>query len=133
MSANPFADHKNPTTRKFLCCLHNRTDTNEGRLNGLMAIEVYINMEKAQGLPYAEWADRFWIIYQLVTGCEEKGYIERYWWLPPSLRWGLGKLWWSPAWFDIIRITPDGIRLCNSIEEDGKSYCASSKAPSCKD
>jgi hypothetical protein len=26
MSVNPFADHKNPTTRKFLCCLHNRTN-----------------------------------------------------------------------------------------------------------
>jgi len=63
MTANPFADQKNPTTRKFLCCLHNRTDTDEGRRDGLMAIEVYDKMEEGQGLPYAEGFDRFWIIY----------------------------------------------------------------------
>jgi hypothetical protein len=131
MSVNPFADHKNPTTRRFLCCLHNRTDTNEGRRNGLMAIEVYDKAE--EGLLGAEGLDKLWIINQLVIGCEERGYIERWWWLPPNLRWWRGTLWWSPAWFDIIRITPDGIRLCNLIEEDGKSYCASGKAPSCKD
>lgn len=133
MSANPFADHQNPTTRRFLCCLYNRTDTDEGRRNGLMAIEVYNKMEEGRGQPHAEGADRFWIIYQLVIGCEEKGYIERWWWLPPNIRWGLGKLWWSPTWFDIIRITPNGINLCNIIEEDGASYCSSGKAPNCKD
>ena len=133
MSANPFGDHQNPTTRRFLCCLYNRTDTDEGRRNGLMAIEVYNKMEEGRGPPYAEGADRFWIIYQLVIGCEENGYIERWWWLPPNIRWGLGKLWWSPTWFDIIRITPNGIKLCNIIEEDGASYCSSGKAPNCKD
>src|SRR5215469_14875561 len=78
MTANPFADQKNPTTRIFLCCLHNRTDTNEGRRNGLMTIEVYNKMEEGRGPPYAEGADRFWITQSSFNNSNTSGPTENH-------------------------------------------------------
>jgi len=92
MSTIPFGNPKEHTTRKFLCCLYNRT-------------EVYNQL----GLGATEGPDRTRTIDQLVIGCERN--VERVG----------GK----------IRMTVAGIRLCNSIEEDGRLYC--SKVPSYKD
>jgi hypothetical protein len=107
MSTIPFGNPKEPTTRKFLCCLHNRTERTDLLLNGLTPIEVYNQL----GVGATEGRDRTRTIDQLVIGCERNGYVERVG----------GK----------IRMTVAGIRLCNSIEEDGQSYC--SKVPSYKD
>ena len=48
MAANSFGNRTDPTTRKFLCCLHNRTDNIKGRKNGLYAIEVYDQISEGQ-------------------------------------------------------------------------------------
>jgi hypothetical protein len=121
MAANPFVNPKNLTTHKFLCCLRNRTDTVEGLRNGLSAIEVYNKISEGEVVG-AEGVDKIRIMHQLVVACERNGYIEREWlWWP----------WWWRTWSGRIRITPAGIKLCNSIEEDGKSYC--SRVPSYKD
>ena len=74
-------------------------------LNGLTPIEVYNQL----GLGATEGPGRTLTIAQLVIGCERNEYVE------------CGK----------IRMTVAGIRLCNSMEEDGRSYC--SKVPSYKD
>jgi hypothetical protein len=123
MSATTFGDANNWTTRHFLCCLHNRTDTNEGRRNGLTPLEVYNKLEEGQALPGPEGVFKTWIITQLVIGCEWNGYIK------PVNRppWA----WWWPVWFDRIKITPAGIDVCNRIESDGIRYC--SKVPAYKD
>jgi hypothetical protein len=65
MSTNPFMAHDNDTTRKFLCCLHNRTDTDEKHLNGLTPEEVYNKMDEAA----LEGEATTLIINQLVTAC----------------------------------------------------------------
>jgi hypothetical protein len=108
MITSPFGNPTDPTTRKFLCCLHNRTDRTDLLLNGLTPVEVYNQL----GLEVTEGRDKAQIIAELVTGCKQNGYIEHV--------GGTGK----------IRMTAAGIKLCNSIEEDGRSYC--SKVPSYK-
>jgi hypothetical protein len=154
MAVNPFMDRNNDTTRKFLCCLKNRTDTNERHLNGLTPEEVYNKIVEGQALQGPEGVHKTPLINQLVTACELNGYIERVWiwWRPPSwwtspwdtasspqLRWRLPTLWeplwgpqfwWQLTWSGRIRMTPAGIDLCKS-DDDGKSYC--SKVPSYKD
>lgn len=112
MATNPFGNPKNLTTQKFLCCLHNQTYKTDLLLNGLMPIEVYNKISEGEVVG-TEGQDKIRIIDQLVTGCEANGYIDRI--------GNTGK----------IRMTVAGIRLCNSIQEDGKSYC--SKVPSYKD
>jgi len=41
MSTIPFGNPEEPTTRKLLCCLYNRTERTDLLLNGLTSIEVY--------------------------------------------------------------------------------------------
>lgn len=111
MSAN-FGDRGDEITRKFLCCLHNRTDKTDLLLAGLTPLEVYNKISEGV-FDTAEGEHRSRIIDELVVGCERNGYIERV--------GDTGK----------IRMTPAGIRLCNSEDEDEKSYC--SKVPAYKD
>jgi hypothetical protein len=151
MTANPFMDRNNDTTRWFLCCLHNRTIPNEKHLNGLTPEEVYDKIMEGRAIQGPEGVHKTRLITQLVTACIQNGFIEQVWiwWQPPSgwtSPWNTDNSpqfwWWEPpsfgwwrlTWSGRIRMTPAGRRLCNSIdEEDGKSYCASGKAPSCKE
>jgi hypothetical protein len=138
MATIPFGNRTDPTTRKFLCCLHNRTDTIKGRKNGLYAIEVYARISEGQVVG-AEGLLKTRIINHLVAGCERNGYIERelLWWPWWWRTWSgtnnryIEREWWWRICSGRIRMTPAGIELCNSIEEDGTSYC--SKVPSYKD
>jgi hypothetical protein len=88
---------------------HNRTDKTYLLLNGLTPTEVYDQL----GLEATEGDLKTQTINQLVTGCEQNGYVEHV--------GNTGK----------IRMTVAGIRLCNNIEDDGTSYC--SKVPSYND
>jgi hypothetical protein len=109
MTTNPFGNPNYQTTRKFLCCLHNRSDKTHLLLNGLTPTEVYDQL----GFEATEENLKTQTINQLVTGCEQNGYIERV--------GNTGK----------IRMTADGFKLCNHTEDDGTSYC--SKVSSYKD
>jgi predicted transcriptional regulator of viral defense system len=72
----------------------------------IVAAEVYDQL----GLEVTEANLKTHTINQLVTGCEQRGYIER---VGNTCK---------------IRMTAAGIKLCNHIEDDGTSYC--SKVPS---
>jgi hypothetical protein len=70
MTTNPFGNPNDQTTRKFLCCLRNRTHL---LLNGLTPTEVYDQL----GFEATEENLKTQTVNQLVTGCEQNGYIDQ--------------------------------------------------------
>ena len=104
MSANPFvtSDVDYQITRRFLCCLYqlsrNRNDVHQ---NGMVPRDIYNLLElSSEGEEPVNQK-----VQWLVDRCREKGYIE-------------------PGDNGRIKITDDGNKHCESIDDDGCSYCS---------
>jgi hypothetical protein len=89
-------------TRRFLCCLYQRSgNNNDINRDGMLPREIYNLLEppdEGEGLVNQK-------VRRLVNNCQEKGYIE-------------------PGDNDRIKMTALGRRQCESLDEYGHSYCS---------